>query len=111
MCSAAGVYKNLKGCTTAEVEKCGTDYIPYFRGDLLATTPQTLKQQCGKFLSQIKCADEFASRCLDGLAKGAVLIMLRAARDEYESYCNVTSPKYKGKPEVSGACASECKLR
>lgn len=93
--AAAGIYKSAKGCTTAEVEKCGTDFVPYYGGKLLATTPETMKEMCGKYLGQIKCGDDFATRCIEGLARGTVLLMLRAARDEYQMYCNATSPKYK----------------
>lgn len=94
-CAVAGVYKDLDGCTTEEVEKCGTDFIPYYGSHSLATGAEEFQEQCSKFLSQLECSDDFATRCFDGFPKGAVLLVLRAARDEYEGFCNETSPMHK----------------
>lgn len=44
--ATASVYKNIAGCTVAELEKCGTDFVPYYRGRLLATTPSAQKTMC-----------------------------------------------------------------
>lgn len=90
---SAGVYKDVKGCTTEEVEKCGTDFVPYFSGQSLATDAGALKQQCTKYLKELRCSIDFTNKCLEGIAKGAVLLMLKAADEEYSNVCNSTHPK------------------
>lgn len=91
----AGVYKDLAQCTTEEVEKCGVDFVPYFGGNTLAVNAADLEKQCTKYQSQLKCSDDFSVKCLEGLPKGTILLMLRAARDEYDAICNVTSPRHQ----------------
>ncbi|CAN7942769.1 unnamed protein product [Ixodes pacificus] len=91
----AGVYKDLAQCTTEEVEKCGVDFVPYFGGNTLAVNAADLEKQCTEYHSQLKCSDDFSVKCLDGLPKGTILLMLRAARDEYDAICNVTSPRHQ----------------
>lgn len=97
VCSAApdSVYKNVTGCTVTELGKCGTDYLPYFEGKLLAATPETQKPMCSKFQDQLSCADDFVSRCFDGIAKGALQVMIEAAREQYMNFCDETNEKYK----------------
>ncbi|CAN8000422.1 unnamed protein product [Ixodes hexagonus] len=94
LCSA-GVYKDVKGCTTEEVEKCGTEFVPYFSGQTLATSEAGLKQQCTKYIQELRCSIDFTNKCLDGLSKGAVLLMLKAADQEYSDVCNSTNPKHQ----------------
>lgn len=93
--SSAAIFKDVKGCTAAEGEKCGTDFVPYFLSPKLAESPKGLEDQCKLFVGQLKCAEGFGTKCLDGLPKGVVLLMVRAALDEYNSVCNTTSPRHK----------------
>lgn len=93
--SGAAVYKDVKGCTSAEAEKCGYDFVPYFIHPKLAEDAKGLAAQCTLYKRQIKCGEDFAIRCLDGLPKGVILLMLRAAVDEYDTFCNTTHIKHK----------------
>ncbi|EEC18202.1 hypothetical protein IscW_ISCW023167 [Ixodes scapularis] len=101
----AGVYKDLAECTTENVEKCGVDFVPYFGGNTLAVNAADLEKQCTEYLTQLKCSDDFSVKCLDGLPKGTILLMLRAARDEYDAICNVTSPRHQEKTSVLTVCS------
>uniref|UniRef100_A0A6G5A467 Putative conserved secreted protein n=1 Tax=Rhipicephalus microplus TaxID=6941 RepID=A0A6G5A467_RHIMP len=92
---SAALYKDLAGCTTPEAEKCGYDFVPYFLTSKLADDAKTLATQCTLFRRQLKCGEDFAVKCLDGLPKGVILLMLRAAVDEYGMFCNTTNPKHK----------------
>ncbi|KAL1428764.1 hypothetical protein MTO96_016896 [Rhipicephalus appendiculatus] len=93
--SSAALYKDIAGCTTPEAEKCGYDFVPYFITPKLADDAKGLAAQCTLFRRQLKCGEDFAVKCLDGLPKGVILLMLRAAVDEYGMFCNTTSPKHK----------------
>lgn len=46
-------------------------------------------------MSQIKCHESFAKKCLRGVAKALVLFTTGAALDEYNSVCNTSSRKHK----------------
>ncbi|KAH7972684.1 hypothetical protein HPB52_015280 [Rhipicephalus sanguineus] len=93
--SSAALYKDIAGCTTPEAEKCGYDFVPYFLTPKLADDAKGLAAQCTLFKRQLKCGEDFAVKCLDGLPKGVILLMLRAAVDEYGMFCNTTNPKHK----------------
>ncbi|XP_037575956.1 uncharacterized protein LOC119458204 [Dermacentor silvarum] len=93
--SGAALYKDVSGCSTAEAEKCGYDFVPYFLKPSLADDAKSLVTQCTLFKRQLKCGEDFAVKCLDGLPKGVILLMLRAAVDEYGMFCNTTNPKHK----------------
>lgn len=93
--SSSAIFKDVKGCTATEAEKCGIDFIPFFVTPKLAETPKGLQDQCKQYVSQIKCIERFGAKCLDGLPKGVVLLTAGAALDEYNSVCNTTSPRHK----------------
>ncbi|KAH9375316.1 hypothetical protein HPB48_018964 [Haemaphysalis longicornis] len=46
-------------------------------------------------MSQIKCHESFAMKCLRGVAQGVILFTTGAAFDEYHSVCNSSSRKHK----------------
>ncbi|KAL3212225.1 hypothetical protein MRX96_036051 [Rhipicephalus microplus] len=64
-------------------------------GGVYTDDAKTLATQCTLFRRQLKCGEDFAVKCLDGLPKGVILLMLRAAVDEYGMFCNTTNPKHK----------------
>ncbi|KAH7972681.1 hypothetical protein HPB52_015277 [Rhipicephalus sanguineus] len=93
--SSADVLKDLPGCTFNEVEKCGYDFVPYFTKPTLAENAKGLASLCTLAKRQIKCAEDFTGKCLDGLPKGIIGLMLKAVTNEYSMFCNTTSPKHK----------------
>lgn len=93
--SSASVLKDVPGCTLAEAENCGLNFIPFFLTARLAETAKELEQHCKLFRGQLQCLQNFTRKCLEGIPKGAVAIAVGAASDEYDILCNTTSPIHK----------------
>ncbi|XP_075721595.1 uncharacterized protein LOC119168460 [Rhipicephalus microplus] len=93
--SSSSVLKDLPGCTFAEAEKCGYDFVPYFNEPTLPDNAKGLAEMCTSDKRQLKCAEDFGAKCLEGLPRGIITLMLKAVKDEHDMFCNTTSPKHK----------------
>ncbi|KAL1428763.1 hypothetical protein MTO96_016895 [Rhipicephalus appendiculatus] len=71
--SSVSVLKDLPGCTFADAEKCGYDFVPYYNTRTLPDNAKGLAEMCA----------------------GIIALMLKAVRDEHATFCNATSPKHK----------------
>lgn len=91
----ACVIGDVQGCTQTEVEKCGFDFLPFFAAPRLAETAEELQDHCKLSKGQMQCVEGFASKCLQGLPKGVVTLMIEGAVDEYDGLCNTTTTKHK----------------
>ncbi|KAH6925062.1 hypothetical protein HPB50_000222 [Hyalomma asiaticum] len=93
--SSSAPLKDLPGCTFPEAEKCGYDFVPYFVKATLPEDAKGLATLCKHVKTQLKCAVDFSDKCLEGLPKGVISLMLMAVGDEYAMFCNTTNPKHK----------------
>ncbi|XP_077536412.1 uncharacterized protein LOC144148774 [Haemaphysalis longicornis] len=83
------------GCTQTEVEKCGLDFLPFYGAPRLAETAEDLQDHCKLFKGQMQCIENFANKCLNGLPKGIITLMIEGAADEYKGLCNTTTAVHK----------------
>lgn len=94
--SSSALFKEVEGCSTAEVEECGFDFVPFFKSTRLAETAEELQDQCQLFKGQLQCVENFVTACLEGLPKVIVHLLVKAAKDEYDSICNNATAKHQG---------------
>lgn len=88
-------FRDLDGCTAADLEACGTDYVIYANATRIAEGGEELEQQCRFFLSQLSCMDKFCSRCLVGITRAVALVGLRSAHEFYDESCWNGTSLYK----------------
>ncbi|XP_077536642.1 uncharacterized protein LOC144148992 [Haemaphysalis longicornis] len=93
--SSVSVFKDVPGCTAADAEKCGFSFIPFVVTERVAETAEQLQKDCKLFSGELECLQNFTKKCLDGLPKAVISIMIEASSDEYDILCDETAPRQK----------------
>ncbi|XP_077522123.1 uncharacterized protein LOC144133136 [Amblyomma americanum] len=81
--------QEYENCTIERLRACGTDFVLFGNTTSMPDTELKLQEACNNYTTQIACTLKYIDDCLDGTTRGACLVAIKAAEEDFEAICTV----------------------